>query len=188
MKELEMKEWPTWLHTSIGILFGLVVGGIILFIARQPTGQSVELLPRPTAAPILVHVTGAVNIPGVYSLALTSRVQQAIEAAGGPTSEADLTAINQAAPLIDGQQITVPTKGQIRPIESSSGRLINLNTASLDELMTLPGIGEDRANAIIAYRSKSGGFKTIENILDISGIGPSTFDRLKDLITVLPQP
>jgi competence protein ComEA len=128
----------------------------------------------------------------VYELPEGSRVQDAVTAAGGLLAEADATGINLAARLEDGQQINIPGGGGVPappavfignaptdgPVE-----LININTAGLEELDALPGIGPTTAQKIIDYRTEHGDFQTIEDILNVSGIGPATFDNIKDLIT-----
>jgi competence protein ComEA len=130
----------------------------------------------------------------VYQLSPGSRAEQAVQAAGGFTANADAQALNLAVQLADGAKITVPEIGESfnsidNSIERSSGVssiLINLNTATIEELMTLPSIGQERAELIIQYRTDHGGFKSIEEIQEISGVGPATFEKLKDMITVAP--
>jgi competence protein ComEA len=128
----------------------------------------------------------------VYPLPSGSRVQQAIDSAGGFTSNANTTTVNLAAVVVDGQKLYVPRQGETNPLPQDStiqpGELVELNSASVDLLLTLPGIGEDRAKAIIAYREKTGGFKTIEELQNIEGIGQATFDKLKNLVSVVPLP
>jgi competence protein ComEA len=185
-----MKTWPGWLNIPFGILIGLICGAVILLVARQPSGAAILLEPKATPAPLVVHVDGAVASPGVYALAPGSRVQDAVAQAGGLTNEAETASLNLAAALYDGQKIYVPKAGEPAPLAPSSGQdsIIDLNTASLEELITLPGIGEDRANAIIAYRQEQGGFQSIEEIQNIEGIGPATFEKLKERIRVSGQP
>jgi len=147
----------------------------------------------PTPAPLRVHVSGAVRQPDqVYSLPPGSIVQDAIEAAGGPTGEADLERINLALELADQQHVHVPEKGEENAPPAVSGgeaggsesEVVNINTASQAELETLPGIGPVMAGKIIAYREANGPFARIEDIEDVPGIGPATFDGLRDLIRV----
>ena len=153
--------------------------------------------------PIAVHVIGAVPRPGLYEFAEGARVQDAIDAAGGLLASASVDTINLAALLEDGQQLDIPYKAGEEPTtsnsnddtslelpgateESSAGSsqdLININTASVEELDSLPGIGPTIAQRIIDYRDENGPFQTIEDILNVSGVGPSTFDQIKDLIT-----
>lgn len=135
-----------------------------------------------------VYVCGAVRQPGVYPLAEGSRIWEAVEAAGGLTEEASDTAVNLAQLLKDGEQIWIPTReeqtaGTGLYASSEDGR-VNLNTASKERLMTLSGIGEARAEAILAYREEFGAFETIEDIMKVSGIKESAFQKIKDDITV----
>lgn len=161
-----------------------------------------KLLPPPTPAPIIVDIHGAVNHPGVYALPQNSRVKDVIDAAGGMTADSNGDAVNLAARLKDGDKITIPVEGttlEVAPtavpaqenaerspgleILPSSG-MININIATADELATLPGIGPSLAEKIILQRESRGYFKTIEEIMDVSGIGPSKFEQMKDRITV----
>jgi competence protein ComEA len=198
---------PT-INLLIGLLAGFILAGGLLLVSRIPSGKPVTLEPGPTDAPIEVHVIGAVVHPGVYSFPAGSRVQDAVTAAGGPLAEADVTTINLAAKLEDGQQLNIPYQGgagptgagtnpesnvpfDVIPTETTdfSGEvpnpdLININTASLEELDTLPGIGLATAQKIIDYRDQNGPFQQIEDIMNVSGVGPATFDQIKDLITV----
>jgi len=173
--------------TFVGLLIGLVLGGLLWIVLRSPRGESVELLPPPTPAPLVVDVAGAVPRPGVYELPDGSRVNDAVQAAGGFLAEADKTSINLAAPLEDGQKLEIPFVTGAAPagVESFEAPvLIDINTASLDELDTLPGIGPTLAQNIIDYRDTYGPFSFIEDIMNVDGIGSSTFEEIKDLITV----
>lgn len=190
---------------TAGILLGLFVALLVWVVARNPSGQAVTLRPPPTETPIIVHITGAVPRPGVYALAKGARVQDAISAAGGFLAEAEKTGINLARALEDGEQLDIPylegaspviefVPGQGQPGQGSSpviqppssSELININTASQTELETLPGIGPTTALKIIEYRDANGPFLNIEDIINVSGIGPVTFDRIKDMITIGP--
>ncbi len=128
-----------------------------------------------------VHVCGAVKNPGIYEFSEGSRVFELIEKAGGFDDEADKDSYNLALEVKDGQQIRIPYIGET--IESESG-LINLNQASIEELCTIPGIGESRAQAIISYRDKNGGFKDVEELKEISGIKDATFEKIKPYVCV----
>jgi competence protein ComEA len=196
----------SWWKVAFGILCGLLGGGLIYLVSSPPRGAPLQLLPLPSPAPIQVHVAGAVIHPGVYSLPAGSRLEQAIQAAGGAASSADLQALNLAALLEDGSQLLVPTKAplatatpnnpQVRatdlPTQASDWKTptptvtfpININTATLQELDALPYIGQIRASEIIAYRQEHGPFKRIEDLLKVYGITQEVFDRIKDLITV----
>lgn len=150
-----------------------------------------------------VHVCGAVRNPGVYRLPTGARIFEAIEEAGGVTKEAYADGVNQALPVSDGDMIRVPTveewekqdagmfntgqdsgaDGTISPTTYDDG-LVNINTADVSALCTLPGIGETRAEAIIAYRAEHGNFASIEDIQNVSGIKAGLYSKIKDKIKV----
>ncbi|MBQ8233805.1 MAG: helix-hairpin-helix domain-containing protein [Lachnospiraceae bacterium] len=137
---------------------------------------------------IYVHVCGAVVHPGVVKVPEGSRAQAAVEAAGGFSEDADRDYVNLASRVSDGEQLYIPTAAEISerkasPEAEKSG-LVNLNTADISRLCSLPGIGESRAGDIIAYRQEHGVFSDIEEIMQVPGIKESTFEKLKDLITV----
>ena len=140
---------------------------------------------------IYVQVSGAVNHPGVYELPLGSRVFQALELAGGMTQEAQAKSINQAQTLEDGQMIWVPTveeaaalpEQQPESLAKDDGK-VNLNTATKEELQTLPGIGEAKAQSIVAWREEHGSFTQIEDIMKIEGIKEGVFSKIKDSVKV----
>lgn len=144
------------------------------------------------AVEVVVHVTGEVRNPGVYRLLEGDRIVDAIEAAGGPTRAAVLAALNLAAPLVDGTQVFVPDRraaagaagGGIDADTTSSGRLVDINTATVADLEALPGIGAVIAQRIVDHREANGPFASIEGLLDVSGIGDATFAEIRDLVTV----
>jgi competence protein ComEA len=221
MIEAIKQGWKTFLF---GLLTSLLSVPLILLLNRPPAGKPIALLPPPptiTPVPLRVHITGAVNAPGVYQLPQKSIVQEAIDAAGGLTDRADVSRLNLAALLNDGDQLFIPelpptlpptptpapthTVGPgtptvtpepatptpaAQPTSSDSpspiapGQLINLNTATQAELETLPRIGPAIAQRIIDYRNANGPFGTIEEIMNVKGIGPATFAAIKDFITV----
>jgi competence protein ComEA len=183
------------------ILFGLTCGvlasGLILLISTPPRGVPIQLAIPPTPSPLMVDISGAVNAPGVYELALDARVQDAVELAGGLHSDADTSAVNMAARLMDGQKIIVPLEGEEISVTRSNSleeiagsasaadiQPLNINTATQEELETLPGIGPSKAAAIIDYRSTKGPFATLEDVLEVSGIGEKTLEGFKDLIII----
>jgi len=182
------------LNMAAGILFGLFIAALIWIVSRNPSGEAVTLRPAPTDTPVIVYITGAVPRPGIYALPEGSRVQDGIAAAGGFLAEAEKTEINLAAFLIDGEKLDIPfVEGGSpvlpTPVEnpvSSGTELIDINTASSVELETLPGIGPTTAQKIIEYRQTNGAFVSIEDIINVSGIGPGLYERIKDLITVGP--
>jgi competence protein ComEA len=184
----------SWQNILLGIFVGIILSSAIYLIASPPRGTTVELLPAPTAGPLMIHVDGSVQQPGVYPLSRGSRVQDALLAAGGMTGEANTAAVNLAAPLRDGEKLHIPAQGTpfaprapAYEEETAQPNLVgpvNLNSASLEALENLPGIGPTRASQIIAYREQNGGFQSIEEIMEVSGIGPASFERLKDWITV----
>ena len=154
-----------------------------------------------TAAKTLaVYVCGSVVSPGVYELDEGSRIVDALEAAGGFADDADRTYVNLAALLVDGMKLQIPTREEVASkdkgaaFESYDGEsaaaapdgstLININTATRDELTSLHGIGEATAEKIIRYREDNGGFKKVEDIMKISGIKEKLFSKIKDDITV----
>lgn len=139
---------------------------------------------------IYVHICGAVINPGVYQVPVGTRVYQALELAGGSSDDAYLSGINLADKLADGQKVYIPAEGEnaegILSIDSGGVQsvMININTASEAELMTLPGIGQSRAKDIINYRVKNGLFESIDDIMKVSGIKEAAFEKIKDLIKV----
>ena len=161
----------------------------------------------------MVHVCGAVEQPGVYELPQGSRIYQAIECAGGLSAEADPDYLNQADFVSDGEKVYVPTReevaemdfplqnvmtqsGETGTISGTAGSdsqnadgqknvcLVNLNTASQEQLCTLPGIGSSKAKSIIAYREEHGSFDRIESVMNVAGIKDGLFQKIKAYITV----
>ena len=152
-----------------------------------------------SAAEVYVDVDGAVVRPGVYRLKEGARVSQAIDAAGGLTAEADVTGLNRASKITDGQKIYVPTVGEQQaaaavggaessaattPGAGSSSGLVNINTASAAELQTLSGIGPSMAQSIIDERTKNGAFASVDDLMRVSGIGEKKLAKIKDCICI----
>jgi competence protein ComEA len=141
------------------------------------------------AGRVAVHVAGRVRHPGLVRLAAGSRVLDAVRAAGGTTPGADLDAVNLARKLVDGEQVMIPARGQAAtaapsgtPGAPAAGPL-DLNTATAEQLDTLPGVGEVTAGRIVAYRSAHP-FTSVDELLEVPGIGQRRFEQLKDLVTV----
>jgi competence protein ComEA len=180
----------SWWWLAAFIVVGVLLGaGVLLLVTRPPRGEPIELLPPPTPAPITVYVSGAVNTAGIVNLPPGSRVNDAIRAAGGFSDDANTGVFNLAKLLEDGEQIDVPAL--ISPSGVISGNstidpshVVDINSATLEELDTLPEIGPKSAQDIIDYRNANGPFIKVEDIQDVPGIGPATFDTIKDLITV----
>ena len=143
-----------------------------------------------TQAKVCVHVCGSVQHPGVYYLEDGARIHEAVEMAGGLTEDAAGDVINLAEVISDGEKIYIPSQEEAKagytPEEKTQkdDGLVNINTASLEELKKLPGIGDIKAEAIIKYREESGSFNSIEDIRNVSGIKDSSYEQIKDLIKV----
>jgi len=160
-------------------------------IAETSSTNLKAIEPNTELAKICVYVCGCVINPGVFELNENMRVYQAIEMAGGMTEYANYNYLNMAEYLIDGQKIYVPDMNEnlssqvsLQTLDDSSNTLININSATKDQLMTLPGIGESRADDIISYRTTNNKFETIEDIKKVSGIKDAAFNKIKDLIVV----
>jgi competence protein ComEA len=184
-------------------LVAITVGGAGLWYVRSlprpvevraatagPTAAT-SATSSPDPVPILVDVAGWVRRPGVYEFHDGDRVIDAIEAAGGARAGAALDALNLAAPLADGTQILVPRRqasGSGSSVPSVGGDAtpskVNINSASAVELEALPGIGEVIAGLIVDYRTANGPFGSVDDLLDVSGIGEVTLENIRDLVTV----
>ena len=168
-------------------------------VQGESTVETQEYVENSEKSGVYVYICGEVSNPGVYELSEDSRIYEAVDAAGGFTENAARESINLASKVSDGMQITIYNKEEAASLPaggtsagknsgqdqmSGSSSLVNLNTATKEELMTLKGIGESKAEDIIRYREKSGGFKKIEDIMKISGIKEAGFQKIKDSITV----
>lgn len=162
----------------------------------QVEQKSSEQSESPNSA-VIVHIDGAVVNPGVYSLQAGDRVQAAVEAAGGLSQEADTSTLNLAAKLTDGQKIHVPSVGEVDNSNANSSvtsnnegsnqttsGLVNINTATIDELDTLPGVGPSTAATIVQDRDTLGPFSSVDDLMRVTGIGEKKFAKLKDYICV----
>ena len=194
-----MGQWLAryrWL-LFLGIVV-LVLVALVLLQVLRPAPQPVRLstaiplstpLSTPTPYTLRVYVSGAVHNPDVYTLLQDSIVKDAMEAAGGPTEDADLERINLALSVSDGQQVHVPRKGEESPpvqppsSQPAPGAKVNINTAGTDLLESLPGIGPALAQRIVDHRQSQGPFERIEDVMDVSGIGEATFEAIRDLIS-----
>lgn len=165
------------------VLVGL--GCAVLASMLAPSGESTVVAGEATSgvstAPVVVHVLGAVAEPGIYELAAGDRVVDAIAAAGGFVDGADPGAVNLARPLVDGEQVNVPRAGEVPA--ATDGR-VNLNTADAAALDTLPRVGPALAERIIAWREANGGFRQVDDLRSVSGIGDKTFDGIREHVTV----
>jgi competence protein ComEA len=207
----------TRMYVALAALVSLFVGAAIGYYGKQPAARTdaVQLGPPPgweqacaappseagsagptgTPAPLSVYVSGAVQESQVVTLPVGSLVADALDAAGGPAPNADLSAVNLAAPVANHQQILIPSQAQSPEPETKEPEskdvssteapdTLDLNRATAEELQTLPGIGASRAQDIIAYRESNGPFQRIEEIQDVSGIGEGIFAQIEPYITV----
>jgi competence protein ComEA len=153
-------------------------------LARLDAGPSGA---GPGAAPTLfVHVVGAVHRPGLFRLKDGARVADAVTRAGGPTRRADLSAVNLAAPLADGQLVIVPRRGSAgtaASVGATVGAKVSLAIATVDQLDELPGIGPVTAQKIVDWRTSHGPFRSVDDLDDVPGIGPARIEQLRDLVT-----
>ncbi len=199
----------------LSIIAILVAIGIIYFINNKNQTNNIELdenilvsnqntkqMSQDTEEIVIVHITGSVKNPGIVKLKEGSRIEDAIEAAGGLTENADISNVNLAYVLDDGTKIKIPNlddedigdedvlskdsgEGIIQEDEKTTNtNIVNINKATENELSTLPGIGNSLATRIVEYRKQNGNFKTIEDIKNVSGIGESKFANIKDFISI----
>jgi competence protein ComEA len=182
----------SWFYFLLGLVSALFASGLIILISSQPRGDAIILAPSPTFSPIYVDISGEIYSPGIYALPAASRLEDVIILAGGLTDRADVSRINRAELLEDGDKIVIPSinsgdvsRGNNDPTSSTlDGLPININQATSEELEKLPGIGPEKAQEIIDFRNEYGNFTQIEEIMEVPGIGETTFEEIKDLITV----
>lgn len=198
MKNLINANRLYWL--LISLLLAALTSGIIYGLMHRPAPTNIQVLPppptalptpAPTQGPLRVYVSGAVAAPDVYTLPPGSTVQQAIESAGGSLAEANLDAVNLSQVVQDQAHVHVPQIGQgsapaAGAESSSSGALVNINTANSEELQTLPGIGPAMAQRIIDYRQENGAFESIEELVNVKGIGAATLEKLQNFVSIGP--
>ena len=178
------------LVAALALLVALLLAGRHLTRAGAPTERpvaaQVEPLSASSAPKLVVHVVGAVRRPGLYRLPDRSRIADAVTRAGGPTRKADLSAVNLAAPVADGLQVVVParappdTAGGEPPPSGPQGP-VHLNTATLEDLDALPGVGPVTAQKILDYRQEHGAFASIDELDAIPGIGPARLEQLREV-------
>lgn len=171
----------------VGVLSLSFLGILYYFLAEDSQPEPMPMTAASVASPVeenmLVYVAGAVEQPGVYRLPLGSRVKDAVQAAGNLLPYADAEAVNLAAKLRDGEQISVPFN--FNPPEGQLGiRYVNINTANLAELTTLPGVGEATAQKILDYRREHGLFRQLTDLEEVKGIGEGKFKELRRHITI----
>jgi competence protein ComEA len=186
----------------------LLVGGLAWTLLATPTSSAEEVaaaLPRATTASssapaadagseLVVHAAGAVAQAGVYRLSAGARVADVLDAAGGPTPDADLDQLNLAATVADGDRVYVPRRGEAPPVAlspgagagagSAAGQPVNLNSATAEQLDALVGIGPATARAILDWRQQHGRFRRVDDLLNVRGIGPAKLDALRSQLRV----
>ena len=206
IRKVDTRTAAFWILAMVAAIFALT--GAYFWGVTNASVTQVEIL-IPTPSPAVVQVVGEVNEPGVYELKVDDRVFAAIEAAGGTTENANIEGINLAAIIRDGSSIVIPRAKHLPPpttedslpagekeadrfeipteLQASNGMsasAIDLNTATTEQLKSLPGIGETRANQIISHRSSLGGFSSVDELMDINGIGKATVEAIRPFVTV----
>jgi competence protein ComEA len=193
----------TWLVPEFQLTRRQIVVGVVALLALAFFASKLVLRPKAVAAPpiptatstdtappplLYVDVVGAVRRPGLYRLAQGARVADALARAGGPTRKADLELVNLAAPIADGEQVVVPRRGTAgggagpAGAGGSTAGPVHLNTATLEQLDALPGIGPVTAQKILDYRQQHGAFSSVEELDAVPGIGPARLEQLKGLV------
>ena len=171
--------------------------GVVPLVSGSPVASgapSAGASASPAVTRLIVDVAGLVRKPGVYEFPLGARVIDAVERAGGARGGADLTLLNLAAPLVDGQQILVPKEGTVVATggttgttggtTGTTGAIVNVNTADAIALEALNGVGPVLAAAIVAYREENGAFTSVDQLEEVPGIGPSTLEELRDQVAI----
>lgn len=204
------RRWLAWFGLGRLVLTAasvvVVVAGLSWLVRTEPPPVEATLPMATTSVPstgppttgdrvpdrLLVHVAGAVVAPGVYQLDTGARVDDAVRSAGGPVADAELDGLNLAAPLVDGQRVYVPVVGEIDPATVPSGVApvdgvvtpVDLNSATVEQLDSLPGIGPATAAAIVDDRDRNGPFSSVDDLERVPGIGPAKLAALLELVTV----
>lgn len=201
LRLLDVRQWAAGAAAAVAL-----GGALLVFLGGAPELPEASLpMARPAAesgsapgstapsapAQILVHAAGAVHHPGVYRLPNGARVADLIELAGGPTAEADIDQLNLAAKLEDGSRIRVPRRGEVltadapaAPDGSGAATVLDLNTATAAQLDDLPGVGPATAKAIVDWRTTHGRFRSVEQLLEVRGIGEAKLEQLRGLVRV----
>lgn len=177
-----------WLAFSALLSLG-VAGVVVLFLRWPPPGAMLIETPAASAsagAEVLVYVSGAVRQPGLYHLSRGARAADALSAAGGQDTAADLSRVNLARFLADGDHLYVPRAGEppATGAAAGGGERLDINSATIEELDALPGVGPAIAGRIVAYREEHGPFSTVEELQNVSGIGAATLERLRPHVAV----
>jgi competence protein ComEA len=190
--------------TRIGLVVVALVAGIAVVFALyqafdQRSGPPIVIEDATARLPLVVEMRGEIEAPGVYELSPGARLQDAIAAAGGLTEEADLSTVNLARRLRDGELIAilalpvpgstpmVPSTGAGDAAEAEESRVrINMNTATAAELEALPGVGEVIAARIVAYREQTGPFRSVDDLINVEGISDRAIDKIRELVTTGP--
>lgn len=189
-------------YLAIGSMLGLVgiSIGVWFFLFQKPkedvwtdvsvpTEQTTQTTTSMPQQIILVDIKGAVKKPGVYELPVNARLHELVNVAGGLTDDAEDRQVNMAIVLADQQLVYIPRKGETveqtnLPPQVDNESKVNINTASAEELQTLTGIGEKKAQAIIDYRTQNGNFQSIDQLTEVDGFGEKTVEKLRDSITI----
>ncbi len=196
MPEIEVSRGRALAAAGVLLLVLVLAGRYVLGAGAASSGRdaAADVVAQPlraeAAPPVVVHVVGAVRTPGLYRLGRGKRVADAVELAGGATGNADLALINLAAPVADGQQIVVPARAP--PVaadgsgdgggEQAAQGPVHLNSATIEQLDELPGVGPVTAQKIVDYREKHGAFSSVRELDAIPGIGPARLAQLSELV------
>jgi competence protein ComEA len=174
-----------WIAVAVLAIAG--VGGWAWYgsTAPEPAPLLVETADTPSQETITVHVSGQVVAPGLVVVADGSRLADAIAAAGGTTRDADLERVNLATPIQDGQQVVIPGIGEdAAGVATATDGMVHINSATVSDMEQLPGVGPVLAERIVAFREENGPFTTVEDLLDVSGIGEAKLDALRDAVAL----